>query len=155
VVLTVVLAAGYICSIEVTNTGNKRVDVIGHKDGQGIIIELQCRGYHNSPIALTQLFTQGYYKTFRNSTDIKLCLAMGLHFTERWSKDSDISATARCLRDVEINEVLKELNIEKVDGTGTEIVTEDRIAMACAEKEGTNSEERINLFFKKAICSRT
>jgi hypothetical protein len=95
-----------------------------------------------SPIALTQLFTQGYYKTFRNSTDIKLCLAMRLHFTERWSKDSDISATARCLRDVEINEVLKELNIEKVDGTGTEIVTEDRIAMACAEKEGTNSEER-------------
>jgi hypothetical protein len=51
-----------------------------------------------------------------------------------------------CLRDVVINEVLKELNIEKVDRTRTEIVTEVRIAMACAEKEGTNS------FVEKIIC---
>jgi hypothetical protein len=42
------------------------------------------------------------------------------------------------------------LNIEKVDRTtGTEIVTEVRIAMACAEKEGINS------FVEKAICVTT
>jgi hypothetical protein len=47
-----------------------------------------------------------------------------------------------CLRNVVINEVLKELKLR----TKTEIVAEVRIAMACAEKQGTNS------FVEKIIC---
>jgi hypothetical protein len=60
-------------------------------------------------------------------SEIKFRLAMDLHFVERIG---GLKVTVHCLRDVEIKKVLKELNIEKVDKTGTENVTEGRIAMA-------------------------
>jgi hypothetical protein len=148
VVSSVVLAAGYTCVNQVRNFEHNRL--IAHKDGQGIMIELKYKD-ESSRGALAQLFTQRCYKNFINvkhydGSEIKLHLAMGLHFTEK-IKDSKVKATVHCLRDVEINEVLKELNIEKVDRTtGTEIVTQVRIAMACAENEGTNS------FVENAIC---
>jgi hypothetical protein len=81
-------------------------------------------------------------KQHYDGSDIKLRLAMGLHFTKK-IEGSKVKVTVHCLRDVEINEVLEELNIRT---TGTEIATEVRIAMACAEKKGTNS------FVEKAIC---
>jgi hypothetical protein len=148
VVSSVVLAAGYTCANQGYNFKHNRV--IAHKDGQGIMIELKYKE-ESSRGALAQLFTQGCYKNFINEkhydgSDIKLHLAMGLHFTEK-IEGSKVKATVHCLRNGEINEVLKELNIEKVDRTtGTEIVTEVRIEMACAENEGTNS------FVEKAIC---
>jgi hypothetical protein len=153
VVSSVVLAAGYTCVNQIDNYQRNRLNVIAmiaHKDGQGIMIELKYKE-ESSRSALARLFTQGCFKNFINEkhydgSDIKLRLTMGLHFTKK-IKGSKVKVTVHCLRDVEINEVLEELNIEKVDRTtGTEIATEVRVAMACAEKEGTNS------FVEKAIC---
>jgi Holliday junction resolvase-like predicted endonuclease len=144
VVLTIVQAAGYTCAGEVYNTKGNRVDIIGHKDRQGIMIELKYNNNDGSRGAVTQIFTQGYYTIFRNKkhyddkNNIKLRLLIGMHFTEK-NQGSKVKATVHCLRDLEINEVLKELNIEEADGT------ECRIKKACAKEDGINS------FVKKAI----
>jgi hypothetical protein len=110
VVSSVVLAAGYTCANQVYNFKHNRL--IAHKDGQGIMIELKYIE-ESSRDALAQLFTRGCYKNFINEklydgNDIKLHLAMGLHFTEK-IKGSKVKITAHCLGDAEINEVLKEL----------------------------------------------
>jgi hypothetical protein len=133
VVTSVVFAAGYTCANQVPNFEGYRPDVVAHKDGQGIIIELKYKE-NSSRNPLIQLFTQGYYKNLINrkhysDSEIKFRLAMELHFVERIG-GLKVKVTVHCLRDVEIKKVLKELNIEKVDKTGTENVTEGRIAMA-------------------------